>query len=317
MNASTRTHGAICLIFGLAVSTCLGAGEMVGKPWRTGDEPRVDNWVDAWMLAHSGPAGQAVDGKYSRRHDLLDTTDAKQGLFAVRFTVGKKTRDNAFGFSAGPYLKHWALAGDFTLHAWVKASATSDPDRWRIALYDAAGHKAETDLAGMAADGRWREYAWPLASLQSKDGFDARTIRAVQVEAALPQRASLWLDNVFFQRDKEFLGVSDKTITQYMAEAAATRPCRVAETMSNPGSWYSFGLTAPLYKGDSLEAANKAVIEWTKPIDGGPNGKWTLLANSTANWLLFGFGSKGRIAPGRLTPEAERACSIITGSTAK
>ena len=97
----------------------------MSKPWRTGDEPRVDNWVDAWMLAHSGPEGQAVDGKYSPRHDLLDTTDAKQGLFAVRFTVGKKTRDNAFGFSAGPYLKHWSLAGDFTLHAWVKASATS------------------------------------------------------------------------------------------------------------------------------------------------------------------------------------------------
>ena len=63
MNTSTKTHMASCLILGLAVSTCLGAGEIVGKPYKTGDEPRVDNWVDAWMLAHSGPAGQAVDGK--------------------------------------------------------------------------------------------------------------------------------------------------------------------------------------------------------------------------------------------------------------
>jgi hypothetical protein len=67
-------------------------------------------------------------------------------------------------------------------------------------LYDAAGHKAETDLTGMAAEGKWREYSWPLASLQSKDGFDAGTIRTVQVAAALPQGTSLWLDDVFFQR---------------------------------------------------------------------------------------------------------------------
>ena len=313
MNTATKIQVASCLILVFAVSTGLDAGELVGKPWQT-DEPRVDNWVDTWMLAHSGTAGQAVDGKYSRRHELLDTTDAKQGLFAVRFTVSEKKPPSAFGVSAGPYLKHWAPAGGSTLHLWVKASAASEPDRWRIALYDAAGRKAETVLVGMAADGKWREYSWPIASLQSQNGFDAGAIRAVQVEAALPPGASLWLDDVFFQRDQEILGVSDKTITQYMAEAAATRPQRVSDAMSNPGSWYAFSLTAPLYKADDLEAANKAVIEWTKPAEGGgangkggPNGMWTLLSNSTANWLLFGFGSKGRIAPGRLTPEAERA----------
>ena len=92
MNTSTKTHVASCLILGLAVSTCLGAGEMVGKPCKTGDEPRVDNWVDAWMLAQQGPAGKPVEGKYAVRHDLLDTTDAKQGLFSVRFTVGRGNR---------------------------------------------------------------------------------------------------------------------------------------------------------------------------------------------------------------------------------
>jgi hypothetical protein len=101
----------------LALSISLQAGEMTAKPFRTGDEPRVDNWVDVWLLAQTGPQGKAVEGRFAKRHDLLDTTDAKQGLFAVRFTVGKKTRDGAFGFSAGPYLKHWELAGDFKLHA--------------------------------------------------------------------------------------------------------------------------------------------------------------------------------------------------------
>ena len=133
-------------------------------------------------------------------------------------------------------------------------------------------------------------------------------MRSVQVEAALPKDAQLWLDDVRFERAGEVLGVSDKTITQYMAEAAACHARRVVETLSNPGSWAAFSLTAPLYNGKDLEAANKAVIAWAKEGDGGgKQSKWTLTANSYANWLLFGFGSKGRIAPGRLSPEAERA----------
>ena len=218
----------------------------------------------------------------------------------------RRPDESAFGFSAGPYLKHWELAGDFKLHAWVKASAASAPDRWRIALYDAAGHKAETDLVGMAADGKWREYSWPLASLQSKDGFDAGAIRAVQVEAALPQGASLWLDDVFFQRDKEFLGVSDKTITQFMAEAAATRPQRVAEALAAARGAGEQPSLAPLYKGVDLEETNRKIIEWTEKAGGGRNGTWGLFENIFVNEAYFGYSSKGRIKPGRLSAECER-----------
>ena len=305
MHLTKKKCLAYSLMVGLSVSARLLAGEMVGRPLKTGDEPRVDNWVDAWMLAQSGPAGKAVEGRFVERHGLLDTTDAKQGLFAVRFTVDKKSRASAFGFSAGPYLKHWSLSGDFALHAWIKASAASEPGTWRLAVYDATGHKAEIDLVGMAADGKWREYSWPLASLQSKDGFDAGTIRAVQVEATLPQGASLWLDDLFFQRGKEVFGVSDKTVTQYMAEAEATRAKRVDESMANAGGGGHPSL-APLYNGVDLEETNRKIIEWTEKAGDGSNGNWGLFENVFVNEAYFGFSSKGRIKPGVLSAACER-----------
>lgn len=294
------------LMIAFSVTMIAQAEEVGSIPLRTGEEPRVDNWVDTWMLAHSGPAGQAVEGKYSENHNLLDTTDAKQGLFSVRFGVDKRNRGGAFGFSAGPYLKHWELAGDFTLHAWVKASAASAPDRWRMVLYDEAGHKAETDLTGMAADGKWREYSSSLSSLQSKDGFDAGTIRSVQVETALPQGATLWLDDVYFQRDKVVLGVSDKTVTQYMAEAATTRPQRVVEALADGGGNGNCPSLASFYKGVDLEDANRKISEWADQETHGHNGTWGLFESAFVNEVYFGYSSKGRIKPGLLSPDCER-----------
>ena len=41
--------------------------------------------VDAAVIAHSGAAGQAVTGGFNQRfHSMLDTTDAKRGISAVR-----------------------------------------------------------------------------------------------------------------------------------------------------------------------------------------------------------------------------------------
>lgn len=186
----------------LAATFASGAeGTLAGRAMKTGSEPRVDNWVDTSLTAYSGPAGKAVNGNYyGTRFDLLDTTDAKQGLFAVRFTASANKQDQAFGFCSGPYLMHWVLASDFKLHAWIKASSETAPTGWKIVLYDTAGHTAQGDLKGMAADGNWRQYAWPLASLKAAVGFDFGAVRAVQVEAALVKDARIWLDDVVFER---------------------------------------------------------------------------------------------------------------------
>jgi len=296
------------LIFGLAACANLQSAEIIGKPSLTGDEPRVDNWVDVWMLAQQGPAGKPLQatGKFGPRYEILDTTNAKNGLFSVRFVARANSGEQAFGLYVGPYLAKWDLSKDFVLRAWVKAAASQATKEWRMVLYDTEGRMAGAAVPKMKANGEWCDINIPLNSLNAEEGFDFGAIRSVQVETALTEGADLWLDDVRFERGDEILGISDKTITQYMAEAASTRPQRVEETLSDPRAWHVFKLISPLYKGEDLEATNESIIEWTKTIDEGPNGNWTLMANSTANWLLLGFGSKGRIAPNRLTPEAER-----------
>jgi len=68
------TTALLCGLLPLAAAALME--EVVSKPLQTGDEKRVDNPVDVWMTAHTGPAGKPVAGGYqSKRFGLLDTTD--------------------------------------------------------------------------------------------------------------------------------------------------------------------------------------------------------------------------------------------------
>lgn len=276
-------------------------------PQGTGVEKRVDSPVDIWMIAQSGPSGKAVQGIYKTRHEILDTTDVKKGYFSVRFTVTKPPEQGAFGFNSGPYLDHWLNLQGGALHFWIKAMASGPSVPWDLVLYDAAGKQARQALDGMAADGQWREFTLPMQFLLRDEGFNDAAVRAVQVEAVLPKDAQVWMDDVFFKNGDMILGISDKTVSQYMAEAAITRAARVAEALSTGNTQPCQQFIASLYNGTDLEKTNREIIQWVQGGDDGPNGEWSLWTNSKVNWLLFGFSSKGRIKPGRLTPECEQA----------
>ena len=287
-------------------------------------EKRVDNPVDAWMTAASGPAGKAVTGEIIKKdgtkagyrpfkadYKILDATDAKCGQFAVTFSVDKPEAQGAFGFYPGQYIDHWALASTFSLHLWLKAKAESPVRDWALALYDTTGKRAEAPLPEMAADGRWREFELALTKLKAAEGFDFGAINAIQVEAALPKGARLWLDDVYFKSGDEVLGISDKTVTQHMAEASASRARRVHEALSQ-GQWLpSRQFLADLYNGhtpkkedlaDTYAGMLKTVTKETSGLHG-----WNLWTGSAMCARLFGFGSKGKIKPGMLSPEVEKA----------
>lgn len=103
-------------------------------PLATGDEPRVDNPVDAWMIAYSGAAGKPVEGPtdkpyagfdggwgmYGGRYDVTDALDAKHGNFSMLFTVRDPAKETAFGCCSGPDIHHWALTPEFSLRFWAK-----------------------------------------------------------------------------------------------------------------------------------------------------------------------------------------------------
>ena len=103
-----------CLSVGLTSESRAAAEDPIfARPYPTGQEKRVDNPVDAWMTAVSGPAGKAVSGvtfrdsvktgyrAFMANYELLDATDAKAGQFSVTVTVDKPEAQSAFGFYPG------------------------------------------------------------------------------------------------------------------------------------------------------------------------------------------------------------------------
>ena len=302
-------------------------------------EKRVDNPVDAWMTAVSGPAGKAVTGKTFKKnstefryrpfkadYEILDATDAKQGQFSVTFSVDKPETQGAFGFYPGQYFGHWALDRDFSLHLWLKAESPTAPEGWSLVLYDTSGKRATTDLDTRPSHSSsessprtrpshsslgWLEFDLALAKLKADDGFSFGGINAVQVEAGLPEGARLWLDDVYFKSGGKVLGISDKTVTQHMAEAAASRARRVHEALAS-GQWLPCRRFIPdLYNGhtpkkqdlaDTYAGMLKTVTKETSGFHG-----WNLWTGSAMCWRLYGFGSKGKIKPGMLSPEVEKA----------
>lgn len=288
------------------------AAPLLGQPMAEGGEKRVDNPVDAWMTAQIGPAGKLLKPaeKWARRFEILDPTDAKAGDYSIRFTITDAARQGALGFISGRYFDGWALDRDFSLHMWMKAAGAVATTQWQLVLYDTAGNRVQTALES-PGDG-WREMQIPLAKFQADAKFDFGAVRSVQIEVSLPQGACVWLDDVYFAKGEQVLGLSDKTITQYMSEASRTRPLRVEEGLNFPEYLPDRKFVSPLYKGENLEKVNADIRkyiadEMAKEDAGERSVTWGLWVPNLMHRLYFGFSSKGRIHPGRLSPETEKA----------
>ena len=149
----------------------------------------------------------------------------------------------------------------------------------------------------MAADGQWREFTVALATLKADEGFDFGAVNAVQVEAALPAGAQLWLDDVAFRDGKEILGLTEKTITQHMADAAATRARRASEERLP----YGF---SPDKTGDAEH--DKRIIAALDNEDKRDRRRLNGTLFGKLAWLYYGYSSKSKLNPGKLSPAVEK-----------
>ena len=301
------------LFAGLALGTPLRAEDIVVKPFQTGDERRLDNPVDAWMTAWSGAAGSEVKGPPAwrgdfRRHDLL-SDDAKNGDFSLTFTVGNPAKESAFGITCGKYISHWNVGPGASLHVWIKVAGAGGTDPVKMALYDVSGKQALFAVDALMPD-EWRELDMPLTKFKAAEGFDFNALRAVQVEAKLPKGAQIWLDDVYFHEGKTHLGVSDKTITQYMAETAATRSARADEDLqTSAGGAYRPSWVA--YARGEKEKADRLFTDYLTTIMD-PKGlevdTYNLHEPKFGRFLIdfyHAFSSKGLYRPNSMSPEVE------------
>ncbi len=279
--------------------------ELVLRLEKDQGEIRVDNPVDAWLTAHSGPAGKAVDGGYKRRFDLLDASDFKKGSFSIVLTPTKAHKGpSAFGFHTGPYFKKWELSETCQIHFQAKYKGKVEDGGFELALYDMDGNRAFTALNGLNTADHWQTFDIPLKTLNKSEQFNCKAIQSIQLEANLTPTGKVWIDDLLVSDADKTLGISDKTITRYMAETARTRPIRNDATLRSMKGADSRFIGA-LYRGENLEQVNQDLIEAMKDKRKDANADWGLWTGSEFNWTLFGFSSFGRIKANRLSPEAE------------
>jgi len=293
---------------------------IVVKPFRTGGERRVDNPVDPWQNAWIGEAGKAVEtlkdmklkarNEYLFRHDIL-SEDARNGDFSIVFTVKDTENQSAFGFTCGDYIQSWELASDFSLHLWAKLDAKEAKRPFTLHLYDVAGKKASTELKALKTDNNWGEFNLALSEFKAEPGFNSKAVRTVQLEAQLPQEARVWLDDVYFHKGPEHIGISDKTITQYMSETKATlQKRRLAGLQTGMHGRYIPAMAA-YFKGNT-QKANDLFYKQLKDLMDPENLKTTTynFNNAYDGNLLPSFylalSSQGKVKPGSFSPEVEK-----------
>ena len=255
--------------------------------------------------AYAGPEGKEVKGdakekvRASLRRQIL-SNDAKNGDFSITFTVEDPAKQSAFGMGCGDTITRWEVGPNATLHLLLKLDALGSKAPVKVALYDAAGKLASFPMASSPADKAWQELDVPLSKFTAGEGFDFKALRSVQVEAALPKGAQVWLDDVYFHEGDSQLGVTDKTITQYMAETAATRPARVEEAIVGEGQRRK-GMPlafSAFWRGNSAEG-NRLLLEYMR--DPTKIDRYNFAKGLPGFYCAF--GPKGRLRPDSLAPD--------------
>ena len=301
---------------------------------------RLDFWGEAPRLFGAVKAGGDItadrslraERNYTAKGFSLDHVDKRCGDFSVLFSAQQLPGAQLVGFTPGPYQETFPIAKQWSLHLWLKAQARNAPGHWPLVLIDDQGRRAQAVLKDFAANGQWCEFNLPLANFDAEQGFDYQCIRAGQLEFSKSDPQSrIWFDGIYFVNpdNSAEVGVTDKSVEQRMAEAAASRALRVeqafqagARASHKPGlkkrldRLYRSALNehfAKLWLGQDIEAVNQELLHLFTTDDKetrayyGIEYPWHLAMTPFPHRLYYTFSHNSKIKPGRLTPETEKA----------
>ncbi len=222
-----------------------------------------------------------------------------------------------FGFVSGLWGERWDLSADMVLRLWVKVADTRVQPHWDVQLVDSNGAVATSEIRGVTS--QWVEFAFDRSSWRADPSFDWRSVVALEFGAEFGNRARVHLDGVRFAGEGRVLGVTDKSVEQRMAEAAASRDIRIAdafrreaaiaeEDFPNPerGLAHPQKLTtafAKMMMNEDLETANRLLREELEASS--VLTVWSLYETPLYVRMYNLFSSQSRVYPGRLTPETE------------
>jgi len=280
----------------------------------------MDFWDEEIRIFSVAPAGKHIDMHIEslRRPNYfynwptlgfsLDHADKRVGDLSVVYTPAKAKDARKFGFVANLWGGHWSLDGEMCLRFHLKTNGAEIPDQWPTALVDTAGKSAVGMLGGTDTNGEWREMALSLSDLEAEAGFDWTSVKLCEFEADFAEDAQLRFDGVCFEGAGTFIGVTDKPVSQRMAEAKASREFRVNHAMSlGARGNHSKAVQAfcKMYLNEDLENANAMLIADIKEAAEAKD-YWSLLTTPLYCRFYFWFSNRAGKYPGRMEPDVEK-----------
>ncbi len=277
-------------------------------------DKRLDAWFEATdVFGVSGGGSAELIG--AERDITLDHGDFKNGDFSLLFTC----RANAayFGFKPASFLPLWNLSPDSVLNFYAKVQRSVEIDNGMLVFFDKSGNSKAVKFTGFNKNTDWQKFEVPLKSLDG-EGFDFKSTASFKFRVSLKKGDKIWFDDVCFtQPNGGVLGITDKTVNQRMREAAYSKPARVQASFENavtdsPAASLNDRF-AKLYLGIALDEVNADLLNIFTTTDlklkakYGMEYTWHLAATPMLYRLYLNFGSKGRLNPGRLYPETEKA----------
>lgn len=280
------------------------------------DTKLLDFWDEELRLFVTGNGNQTVvdnlekrrRGNYHAKGFALEHADAVVGDLSVRYTPAAVGMPKAFGFVSGLWGETWKLSRDHELKLSVKTGSASSSLDWKLRLIDTQGNEATGTLESVGGD--WKMYTLSLSALSSDAEFAWDRVAYCMIEAGFDKDAQVHLDGIRFERGDTVIGVTDKPLSQRMAEAEANRQTRVehgfqaAAKGDREGMFRLVSVFAKLMTNQDLETANRHLVEELRKSN--KNNTWSLFHTPYYCRLYFWFSNTNGKYPGRMTPETEK-----------
>lgn len=194
----------------------------------------LDFWDEEVRVFGTAERGEWIDHDIHARRDAnfrtdiveLDHADHQVGDLSLVYVPREAGMPERFGFVSSLWGQRWDLSGDMTLHFWTKVEDRRVRSRWGVQLVDSNGLTATGEVSGFSDD--WAAFEVDVSALEAAEGFDFSSVMAVEFEVEFSNQARIHLDGVRFEGDR-LIGVTDKPLSQRMAEAAATRSIRIMD----------------------------------------------------------------------------------------
>ncbi len=295
-----------------------------GTALQASDKP-VDFWEEEIRIFGVANAGQGLDHDLDERRNSafktaivsLDHADHKVGDLSLVYTPRTARMPERFGFVSGLWGERWALSEDMQLRFWAKVEDRLVRCSWQVHLVDSNGLVAASKIDGVS--GEWAEFSIARSSWNAAQGFAWDSVSALEFKSEFGARARVHLDGVRFEGDGQMLGVTDKPVTQRMAEARASRTVRIADAfrrqamvtedqfarrvMRQTDPQKLTTAFAKMMINHDLETANRYVREVLE--ESSVLTVWSLYETPMYVRMYNLFSSKRGLYPGRLTAETE------------